>query len=113
MATRNVFTPKIDLIESEDHITLLADLPGVDEKSVDIVVEHGLLTIKGYTKPDDTGQRTVHQSEYRDGNYQRVVTLSTDVDPGGIRATVKNGVLRLRLPLKQTVVKRKIPITTD
>lgn len=107
---RAVYKPRVDIVERENEIVLYADMPGVDEKSVDITVEKSELTIKG--KADDTHYVTgklIHR-EYGVGDYERVFTLSDRIDREGIKATVKNGVLTLVLPKAEEAKAKKIEV---
>ena len=110
---RNVYTPAVDIMERKDDIVLLADMPGVDETSVDITLEKNVLTIYGKVMADVPGGYTLYLSEYGTGDYQRVFTLTEEVDRDRIQATVKNGVLRLVLPKAEAVRTRKIAVTGE
>jgi HSP20 family protein len=107
---RNVYTPAVDIMERKDDILLLADMPGVDETLVDITLEKNVLTIYGKVTPDVPGGYTLYLSEYGTGDYQRVFTLTEEVDRDRIQATVKNGVLRLVLPKAEAAKTRKIAV---
>jgi HSP20 family protein len=107
---RNVYTPAVDIMERKDDIVLLADMPGVDETSVDITLEKNVLTIYGKVTADVPGGYTLYLSEYGTGDYQRVFTLTEEVDRDRIQATVKNGVLRLILPKAEAAKTRKIAV---
>jgi HSP20 family protein len=108
-----VYTPHVDIIERKEDIVLLADMPGADEKSVDITLEKNMLTIHGaITREIPDGYRLV-VSEYGIGDYQRAFTLTDDVDRDRIRAMVKNGVLTLILPKSQAEKIRKIEVKAE
>lgn len=107
---RNVYTPAVDIIERKDDIILLADMPGIDESSVDITLDKDVLTIYGKVAAEMPGEHTLYFSEYGTGDYQRVFTLTEEVDRDKIQATVKNGVLRLVLPKAEAVKTRKIAV---
>jgi HSP20 family molecular chaperone IbpA len=105
-----VFKPRADIFETAESIVVVADMPGVDEGSVDITLEKNILTIDGRVEPDrHEGYRLGHR-EYEVGNYSRAFALSDEVDREGIEATVKNGVLRLTLPKAGPARARKIPV---
>ena len=95
---RLVFIPRADIYEAGDQIVLLADVPGVDEKSIDITLEKNVLTIKALVEPDEPANYTQTYREYQVGDYQRSFVLSDEIDRNGIDASVKDGVLRLVLP---------------
>lgn len=108
-----VYTPDVDILETKETIVLTADMPGVDEKSVDISLEKNVLTIYGKVTDDmpENGRPAV--VEYGIGDYQRAFTLSGEIDREKIKATVKNGVVRLALPKAETARMRKIEITAE
>jgi HSP20 family protein len=107
---RNVYTPAVDIMERKDDIVLLADMPGVDENTVDITLEKNVLTIYGKVAAEMPGGYTLYLSKYGTGDYQRVFTLTEEVDRDKIQATVRNGVLRLVLPKAESVKTRKIAV---
>jgi HSP20 family protein len=110
---RKVYTPAVDIIERSDDIVVIADMPGVDEKSVDITLEKNMLSIYGRVEPVMPEQHRLAASEYGIGDYQRVFTIADTVDRSRIQATVKNGVLRLVLPKAEEVRTRKIEVTAE
>ena len=107
-----VIIPRVDIIEREDALYLVADMPGADEETIDINVEKNLLTITGkMSKQEFEGYQQV-LDEFDSGDYQRCFSLSNEVDQSGIEATMKDGVLRLFLPKAKEAVPRKIKIKT-
>jgi HSP20 family protein len=110
---RKVYTPVVDIIERRGDIVVVADMPGVDEKSVDITLEKNLLSIYGKIEPVTPEQHRLAASEYGIGDYQRVFTIADTIDRGRIQATVRNGVLRLVLPKAEDVKTRKIEVTAE
>jgi len=98
LSSRRTFFPRCDIYETDDKVFLVADIPGVDDKSVDIQVEKNTLTINGWVEPEKHEKHSLIFSEYEEGDYQRRFTLSNEIDVANIEATVKNGVLRLFLP---------------
>lgn len=110
---RKVYTPAVDIIERKDDIIVTADMPGVDDKSVDITLEKNLLTIYGKVEADIPEKHTLYLSEYGMGDYQRVFTLTDEVDRERIQATVKNGVLRIVLPKAEAIRTKKIAVKAE
>jgi HSP20 family molecular chaperone IbpA len=110
---RRIYTPHVDIIERKDDIVVIADMPGVDDKSVDITLEKNILTIYGMVDADIPENHKLYLSEYGIGDYQRVFTLSDEVDREKIQATVKNGVLRLILPKAEAAKTKKIPVKPE
>jgi HSP20 family protein len=94
---RLAFVPRVDIYETNDSIVVLADMPGVDEGSVDITLESDVLSINGYVELAEPEDYQLAYAEYRVGDYQRKFTLSDQIDRDGIEATMKDGVLRLHL----------------
>jgi HSP20 family protein len=107
---RLAFVPRADVYETEEGITVVADMPGVDENSVDITLENNVLTINGYVEPAQPEGHRLAYAEYQVGDYQRAFTLSDQIDRDGIEAVVKDGVLRLYLPKVTEAQRRKIAI---
>jgi HSP20 family molecular chaperone IbpA len=95
---RACFVPRADIYETIGSITVVADMPGVDKNSVDITLEQDVLTINGYTALGGPQGYRLAYAEYQAGDYQRRFTLSDKIDRDKIEATMKDGVLRLRLP---------------
>lgn len=105
-----VFRPYVDIIESNEAITLTADMPGVDENHVDLSIENDVLTIRGTVTPPDWSGYEKGYSEYRVGNYERAFQLSNQIDRSGIEAKVRQGVLRIRLPKAQHAQTQRVTV---
>lgn len=108
---QRVYTPRVDIIEKKEYILLVADMPGVDEKSVDVTIEKDLLTIHGSVEPETHKNHRLAISEYGTGDYERTFTISDEIDREHIQASVKDGVLRLTLPKAEAAKTRHIPVT--
>ena len=105
-----VFTPAVDIFETEKEITLLADMPGVKTKDLNIDLHENVLTLDGDVKsPEGVGEVDVIR-EYRTGKYYRQFTLSQIIDQGKIDATLQDGVLQLRLPKVEAATPRRIAV---
>jgi HSP20 family molecular chaperone IbpA len=105
------FTPRADIYETDDALIVVVDVPGADEKSVEITLEKNVLTINAYV--DDLPEMEGHSlafAEYNVGDYQRSFRLSDEIDRDGIEAEVRDGVLRLRLPKSGPAKTRKISV---
>jgi HSP20 family protein len=111
-ATR-VYVPNTDIMEQQNCIVLTADMPGVDESSIDITLEKNVLTIYGKVEPEVHENYRLVYSEYGIGDYRRAFTLSDEIDREKIEAAVKNGVLRLILPKVEKAKTKKIPIKAE
>lgn len=109
---RRCYIPRTDIYETKDEIVLIADVPGADEKALDINLEKGILTINAYV--DDMvpeGFKRIY-TEYESGDYKRSFKLSDEIDQSKIKATVKNGKLRLEMPKAEPAKAKKIQVKT-
>ena len=107
---RKAYIPRADIYETAQDIVVVADMPGVDENSVDITLEKNILTINGYVEPEAPENYSLAHAEYEVGDYERSFTLSNQIDQDKIEATVQNGVLRLRLPKAGPAKAKKIVV---
>jgi len=109
---RNVktFVPRVDIYETKEALFLIVDMPGVDDKTVDVELEKNILTISGQVENGKVKDHTLVFSEYEVGDYERTFTLSDEIDREKIKATVRQGVLRLELPKAEKVKPKKIAI---
>src|SRR3954465_15443990 len=96
--TGKVYTPVVDIYETKNSVVVVADLPGVDENSLDVSLEKGTLTIYGHVEPQLPAGYSLAYAEYGIGDFQRSFSISNAIDWEHIEGTVKNGVLRLTLP---------------
>lgn len=110
--SRRTFIPKADIYETDKEIIILADIPGANEKTVDITLEKNILSITAYIEPLRTNGYEIAYAEYEEGDYQRSFRLSDEIDRDGIEAMVSEGVLRLRLPKAESAKARKIAVTS-
>lgn len=106
------FAPAVDIYERDNAMLLIADMPGVDEKSVDITLENNVLTIQGTVEPPYRGEYQLIYSEYELGDFRRAFTLTDEIDRDKIEATVKSGVLTVVLPKAAAAAARKIEVKT-
>src|SRR5918999_3671655 len=95
---RPVYAPRVDIIETEDALEIFADMAGVTKDSVEVTLEQRVLSIRGRGEVSLPGDLAPLYLEYQPGDYERAFTLSDAVDPAGIEARVRGGVLHLRLP---------------
>ena len=106
-----VFTPEVDIFETDHEITVLADMPGVAADGMNIGLQNGVLTLSGDVKPWEGQDETDVLVEFEIGKYYRQFTLSDDIDQSKIEAKLEDGVLRLTLPKAQKAVPRQITVT--
>jgi HSP20 family protein len=107
---RPVFMPAADIYETKDSIVVLAEMPGVSSDGVDISLERRVLTIRGHSAVNEHGGYQRVYNEYSDGDYERVFTLSDNIDRDRIEATLTDGVLQLVLPKAEAAKARKIEL---
>ena len=106
------WAPPVDIYEQEGNIVLKAEVPGVDPKDVDILVENNVLTLRGERKFDeDVKKESYHRVERSYGTFTRSFTLPNVVDADKIKAEHKDGVLRVTLPKKEEAKPRQIQIS--
>ena len=109
--SRRSFIPRADIYETEKEIIVLADIPGANEKTVDITLEKNVLSITAFVEPAIPSGFEVAYAEYEEGDYQRSFRLSDEIDRDKIEATVSDGVLRLNLPKSQEARIKKITVS--
>jgi len=103
--------PAIDMIDRKKEIVVHADLPGLDEKDIEITVEDGQLTIRGERKEEhETEEEGVYRCERWAGAFCRTLPLPTGVDADEIKATFKKGVLEIHLPKTKEAKGKKVEI---
>lgn len=104
------FIPKADIYETEQSLVIVADMPGVDESSVEVTLEKNVLSLRGILNFTAPAGYSLAYAEYEVGDYERSFTLSEDIDRNNIRATISEGVLRLFLPKAGPAQTRKISV---
>lgn len=108
-----VFTPDVDIFESEREITLLADMPGVKAEQLNIDLRENTLTLVGEIEPFEGPDEEDLLVEYEVGKYYRQFTLSEVIDQNRINANLNNGVLRLTMPKVEKATPRKIEVRSQ
>jgi HSP20 family molecular chaperone IbpA len=108
--TEDTYIPDVDISETGDSIHLVANMPGVDQQSVEVTVENNVLSVEGRAGVEAPQGYTLVGQEYGTGRYRRDFTLSNTVDVDGIKARVRHGVLELTIPKREEVKTRKIEI---
>lgn len=105
-----VFTPNVDIFETDAAITLLADMPGVRRDGLTIDLRDNVLTIDGNVEEFLDKDARVLLAEYDIGSFHRDFRLSNAIDQTKIDAQLRDGVLRLTLPKAESVRPRKIEV---
>lgn len=108
---RRAYVPAVDLIDADNEVILIADVPGVPEGGVDLTIEKNILTLTAVPADGVIAGKKLAYSEYGVGEYKRSFALSEEVDKEHITATLKDGVLRVHLP-KSAPVTKKISVAT-
>jgi len=108
-----IYTPSVDIYESDDRIALLADMPGVKAKDLKIDLRENVLTLSGHVAAPESANETSVLREYAWGTYFRQFTLSEVIDQAKIDAKLTDGVLRLELPKLERAKPRQITVTTN
>jgi len=110
---RGATVPAVDIIEREKDYRLTAELPGMEEKDIELGISDDMMTIKGEKREEkEEKKKDYYMSERRYGTFQRSFPLPTGVDADKIEASFKKGVLTVTLPKKPEAVKpeRKVEI---
>jgi HSP20 family protein len=103
-------SPAVDICESEDRISLLADMPGVKAADLKIDLRDSVLTLSGRVTPSSSSNETGILREFEPGTFFRQFTLSEMIDQGKIDAKLSDGVLRLDLPKLERAKPRQIAV---
>jgi HSP20 family protein len=112
VAAANTWEPPVDIYQSGDHeLVLTAELPDMSRENIDITVENFVLTVKGEKKfAGDVKEEQFHHIERHYGTFTRSFSLPQTVDAGKVSADYKNGVLTVRLPLREEARPRQIKV---
>lgn len=104
------FLPTTDIFETDEALTMLLEMPGVDRENIEISVENGVLTVEGkinFSKYE--GLQPVY-SEYNIGPFRRTFQISSRIDQDKIRAEMQGGVITLVLPKAEEAKPRRIDV---
>jgi HSP20 family protein len=116
-STRGLFertiSPAVDVIEGPDSYTVECELPGMDQKDIDVSVASGVLTIKGVKKggAESKGAK-VYRKETWEGSFQRTLSLPQNLETDKVEASYKEGVLRIILPKSESAKAKRIELKT-
>ena len=104
-------TPTIDVTETDREIEITAELPGLEEKDVEVNVAENLLTIRGEKKAEkEDKSKNYHVVERAYGAFARSIALPDGVDPDAIKATIAKGVLKVTVPKPAPAQAKKVEI---
>lgn len=107
--------PQVDVVENEREFRVVAELPGLEEKDVEVLLDGTLLTLRGEKRVEHQGEEggTLH-AERVHGRFQRILDLGSEVQEDKVAATFRNGVLTVTLPKnpEAAVKAKRIPVNT-
>jgi HSP20 family protein len=103
--------PSLDVEETDKDYRVTTELPGLDERDVEVLLQDGLLTVRGEKKIESENRHRTHRERFY-GRFERQISLDRDVDENAVSATFKNGVLTVTVPKSAQAVERtkRIPI---
>jgi HSP20 family protein len=105
------WNPSVDIYEAENELVLKAEIPGVDEKDVEIKIEDNTLTIQGDRKFEkETKEENYRRIERSYGSFYRSFSLPRNIDQDKIKAERENGILKISLPKKPELKPKKVKI---
>ena len=108
--------PAADVVETENEIRVIVEMPGIRADDVNVDIENNVLTIKGEKqeqRQEGDERSTWHLSERRYGSFSRSFVLPRDVDQEGIRAAFENGILSVTVPKSERARRRRIEVSAD
>jgi HSP20 family protein len=105
-----VYSPAVDIFESDQSITVLADMPGVKADDLTIDLRESVLTLTGRVTPAESAKENDVLREYREGTFLRQFSLAETIDQSKIDAQLKDGVLRVELPKVAKAKPRQITV---
>lgn len=110
-AATNAWMPTTDIMETKEALILRAELPGIEQKDINVELENGVLTISGERKFEETTkEKNFHRIERSYGKFVRSFTLPPNVDADKVNATFTDGILELTIPKKEEAKPKKITL---
>jgi len=104
------YAPRVDVVETEDALALYADLPGVKPQDVSLTCKGDELVLHAACEPRHAGRRPLY-AEYGVGDFHRAFKIAEQVETGGMEASLKDGVLAVRVPKAAAVRPKRIAVT--
>jgi HSP20 family protein len=109
--TTSAFVPPVDIYEDEHNISLKIEVPGIDQKDIDVRLENNTLTVRGERKFEkEEKEENFHRVERRYGSFYRAFTLPNTVDPDSVKADYDNGLLKITLAKKAEAKPKQIKV---
>jgi len=104
-------SPPVDVIEAADSYVVECDLPGMEQKDIDVSIASGVLTIKGEKKgPRDSESGKIYRDETWAGSFQKTLSLPQNVEPDKVEAVFTDGVLRITVPKSESAKAKRIAL---
>lgn len=111
VTSRGSWLPPVDIYEDDRHeLVVRAELPGLRREDIDVTVEHNVLTLRGERRRDEVKESQYHRAERTYGSFSRSFTLPATVDAKQVRAEYRDGMLTIRLPLRDEARPRQIQV---
>jgi HSP20 family protein len=111
MREERAWAPAVDMLDRKDEIVLRADLPGMEQKDVEVTVQDGMLTIRGDRKEEkEVKEEDYYYCERWAGAFSRAVSLPAGIDTEKVKATFRNGVLEIHIPKAERAKGKTIEI---
>jgi HSP20 family protein len=112
--TTSSFAPAVDVYEDEHDITLKIEVPGIDEKDIDVRIENNTLTVHGERKIEkEEKEENYRRIERQNGSFTRTFTLPNTVDSDSVSATYEKGVLKVKLAKKAEAKPKQIKVNVS
>jgi HSP20 family molecular chaperone IbpA len=105
-----IYRPLTDIVETDQGVSMMLEMPGVGSDDVEITLENRVLTIRGKVEPMRPENLELAYAEYDEGDFERAFTLSENFDPDRIEAEMRGGVLTLTLPRAPEAQPKRIAV---
>ncbi len=111
---RSAVFPSVNVSEDDQNLYVSAELPGIKSEDMEILVEGETLTLRGERKTEKSSENVnYHRRECETGRFRRIITFPTRVDSEGVKASFKNGVLKVVLPKAEEAKPKQIPVKIE
>ena len=106
-----IWSPAVDIYETEDEVVVKAELPEVNQKDIDVQIENSTLTLRGERRFNkETKKENFHRIERAYGSFSRSFTLPSTIDQEKIRADYKDGILKISMPKREETKPKQIKV---
>jgi len=103
----------MNVYDAKDKLVVTVEIPGVDPAAIELSVQENSLTLSGKRSDTENGKGRYYRKERPAGEFHRTITLNEKVDPAGVAASYKDGILRIEMPKAQAVKPRTIAIKAE